>query len=110
MFRFQAYRIQACLISFDLAVVSACYVALWLVLPRPETVTLPGPGPLANGRGIEALAGTLVLWLAFSSYFRMYHSRRLDRPFADLVIIAKISIATLVVLEIGRASCRERGE
>ena len=97
MFRFQAYRIQACLISFDLAVVGACYMALWLVLPRPETGALLGA--LANGRGIEALAGTLVLWLAFSSYFRMYHSRRLDRPFADLVIIAKVSIATLVVLE-----------
>ncbi|HET9177488.1 MAG TPA: undecaprenyl-phosphate glucose phosphotransferase [Terriglobia bacterium] len=97
MFRVQAYVIQAYLVCFDLAVVSACYVALWLGLARPETGA--PQGSLANGRNIEALVVTLAIWLAFSLYFGMYHSRRLDRPFADLVIIAKISIATLVLLE-----------
>lgn len=103
MFRVQAYVIQAYLICFDLAVVSACYVAFWLGFAGSET---GDPyGPLANGRGIEALAATLVIWLAFSVYFGMYYSRRLDQPFADLLIIAKISIATLVMLEcIGRLS------
>src|SRR5690242_958490 len=94
MFRVRAYLIQACLVSFDLAVVSACYAALWLGFARTET-----GASLAVGRGIEALAAILVIWLAFSFYFGMYHSRRLDRPIADLVIIAKVSIATLVVME-----------
>lgn len=97
MFRIRAYLIQAYLICFDLAVVSACYVVVWGVL-APAEVGVHSDVRLSVGH-VETLAVTLALWLAFSFYFRMYHSKRLDRPFADLIIIAKVSIASLVVLE-----------
>ncbi|TAM84429.1 MAG: undecaprenyl-phosphate glucose phosphotransferase [Acidobacteria bacterium] len=97
MFPFRAYLIQAYLVCFDLAVIGACCVVAWLEFASTETGILPGP--LVNGSHVEALVPILVLWLAFSFYFGMYHSRRLDQPFADLVIIAKVSIASLIVLE-----------
>ncbi|HEX5413011.1 MAG TPA: undecaprenyl-phosphate glucose phosphotransferase [Terriglobia bacterium] len=96
MFRLRAYVIQAYLVCFDLAVVGACYVVVWLGFSHPQAVA-PFGLP-ANPRYIETLALTLVLWLAFSFYFGMYYSRRLGQPFADLVIIAKVSIACLVLL------------
>jgi Undecaprenyl-phosphate glucose phosphotransferase len=97
MFRVRTYLTQAYLVCFDLAVVGACYVASWRVLARPET-SVPLT-PLLNSRYVETLATTLVLWLAFSFYFGMYYSRRFDRPFADLIIIARVSISSLIVLE-----------
>ena len=97
MFHIRAYLVQAYLVCFDLAVIAACYAFSWLIFAHPEAgIHL---GPLLNDRYAETLASTLALWLVFSFYFGMYHSRRLDRPLADLMIIAKVAIATLVVLE-----------
>jgi Undecaprenyl-phosphate glucose phosphotransferase len=97
MFRVRTYLIQAYLVCFDLAVVGACYVASWRIFARLGT-DVPFIPPF-NGRYVETLAATLVLWLAFSFYFGMYYSRRLDRPISDLIIIAKVSISSLIVFE-----------
>lgn len=97
MFLVRAYLIQAYLICFDLAVIGACYVAVWGASTHAET-GVPSDA-LLRVRHVETLTAALVLWLAFSFHFEMYHSRRLDRPFADLIIIAKVSITSLIGLE-----------
>ncbi len=97
MFRVRAYLVQAYLICFDLAVISACYAAVWRVFSRAETSI--SSDALLSARHVETLAGVLALWLVFSFYFGMYRSRRLDQPFSDLIIIAKVSIASLIGLE-----------
>ena len=83
MFRLRAYLIQAYLVCFDLMVIGACYVPAWHDFSQFH---------------IESFAVTLLVWLAFSFYFGMYYSRRLGRPFEDLIIIAKVSVACMVVL------------
>jgi Undecaprenyl-phosphate glucose phosphotransferase len=97
MFRVRAYLIHAYLVCFDLAVIGTCYAAVWGVFTRAETSV--SSDALLSVRHVETLTVTLALWLAFSFYFGMYHSRRLDQPFADLIIIAKVSIASLIGLE-----------
>jgi Undecaprenyl-phosphate glucose phosphotransferase len=97
MFRVRAYLIQAYLICFDLIVMGAFYVPAWQDFSRLDR-GLPS-NPLIDDRFIKSLAVTLLVWLAFSFYFGMYHSRRLGRPFADLIIIAQVSTASMVVLE-----------
>ncbi|HKT12965.1 MAG TPA: undecaprenyl-phosphate glucose phosphotransferase [Terriglobia bacterium] len=83
MFRFRAYLIQAYLACFDLTVIGACYLFAWHDFSQFD---------------IEGLAVTLLAWLTFSFYFGMYYSRRLGKPFEDLIIIAKVSTASMVVL------------
>ena len=46
-----------------------------------------------------ALGFVLVLWIVLSAYFRLYHSRRLDSPFADAVTLFKIGLASWIALE-----------
>ena len=97
MFRLHAYLIQAYLICFDLTVIGACYFPA-----RQGFVRLDRGLPsnlLIGDRFVETLAVTLVVWLVFSFYFGMYYSRRLGRPFEDLIIIAKVSTASMVALE-----------
>ena len=97
MFRVRAYLVQAYLVCFDLAVIGACYAAVWGAFARAETNV--SSEALLSVRHVETLTVALALWLAFSFYFGMYHSRRLDQPFSDLIIIAKVSIASLIGLE-----------
>jgi Undecaprenyl-phosphate glucose phosphotransferase len=97
MFRIRAYLIQACLVCFDLLVVGACCVAAWGVSAGRDMGT-PLNYTITAERAI-AFGGILVLWLVLAFNFGMYRSRRLDRPFADLIIIAKVSFASLLVLE-----------
>jgi Undecaprenyl-phosphate glucose phosphotransferase len=88
MFRVRAYLIQTYLVCFDLAVIGACVAAAWRA----------SGGPFAAEHAVT-LMSVSVLWLAFSYYFGLYQSRRLDRPFADVLIIGKVSLASLLVLE-----------
>jgi Undecaprenyl-phosphate glucose phosphotransferase len=97
MFRLRHYLIQVYLVGFDLAIISACYVAVCAHLTRWSAESLLN-SPFKSAR-VDALATVLILWVAFSFYFGMYHSRRLDRPFADFIIIVKVSAATLITLE-----------
>jgi len=98
MFKARAYLINSCLACLDLAITAACYLGvLWGQLQ-------PGAG-LTSWRGLLntehtlALGWVLGVWLAFSFYFRLYHSRRMDSVFADLAILAKVALASLVLLE-----------
>lgn len=98
MFRVRAYLIQTYLACFDLAVIGACYITVWR---GSESRGMGAPFDHAiTSEHAVAFGGALVLWSALSFYFGIYHSRRLDRPFADLVVIAKVSIVSLVVLEV----------
>jgi Undecaprenyl-phosphate glucose phosphotransferase len=97
MFRVRTYLIQMYLVCFDLAVIGACHFASWRIFVHPET-GVPFTSQF-NSNYIESLAATIVLWLSFSFYFGMYFSRRLDKPFSDLIIIAKVTISSLIVLE-----------
>jgi Undecaprenyl-phosphate glucose phosphotransferase len=97
MFRIRAYLIQTYLACFDLAVIGICYIAVWRI-----SVGRDVEGPLhspTTAQHAAAFAGILCLWLVLSFHFGMYHSRRLDRLFADVVIIAKVSIVSLLVFE-----------
>ena len=97
MFRLRAYLIQAYLICFDLTVIGACYVAAWRNFSQADRGFRLNPS--MGDRFIENLAVTLLIWLATSFYFGTYYSRRLGQPFEDLIIIAKVSTASMIVLE-----------
>jgi Undecaprenyl-phosphate glucose phosphotransferase len=97
MFRLRAYLIQAYLVCFDLTVIGACSVAAWQDFSHFDSIFRLNPS--TGDRLIQSLAVTLLVWLTFSFYFGMYYSRRLGRPFEDLLIIAKVSMASMVVLE-----------
>ena len=46
-----------------------------------------------------AMGFVLTLWIVLSAYFRLYHSRRLDSPFADAITLLKMGLASWIVLE-----------
>ena len=98
MFRVRAYLTNTYLVCFDLAIVAACYVAVQWAEPSSGGTPPLFQDPLTRGQ-VSALGFVLLLWLALSSYFGMYRSRRLDSPFADLLILGKVALTGWVILE-----------
>lgn len=98
MFRIRAYLTNICLGCFDLALTAVCYIVV-------ATRDLHVAGQEARLQRlftrdeIVSIALVLIVWLAFSTYFGMYRSRRLDSPFADSVILLKVGFASWIVLE-----------
>jgi len=99
MFNLRIYLTNAALACFDLTITALCYIAV-----RAATANVPIP---ANGfpyfEAATSLASVLVLWIALSSYFGMYRSRRLDSPIADAFVCFKIAAAIWVVGRIADA-------
>jgi Undecaprenyl-phosphate glucose phosphotransferase len=96
MFRIRTYFTNACLVCFDLTVAALCLIAVWhweLVAPFGPTVRWN----LLNR--LLAFGFVLVFWIILSAYFRLYHSRRLDSPFADAGTLFKVGLASWVALE-----------
>lgn len=96
MFNVRVYLTNACLAVFDLAVSAVCYFAV-------------GPfGPAATPQRVEdliipdALLAAIVLagWVALSSYFGMYRSRRMDSPLADAVVVLKVGMTSWVLVQL----------
>ena len=98
MFRTRAYLTNMCLACFDLAITTCCYIGVewgefrsagnpigFQVLPARESVVI--------------LGFVLAVWVALSAYFGMYHSRRLDSPFADLVVLFKVGLVSWMIVE-----------
>jgi Undecaprenyl-phosphate glucose phosphotransferase len=96
MFDVRALVIDACLACFDMAVATVCYLTL---LHLELQTAGPGGSAVFTSERILALGWVLGVWLFLLWHFGMYHSRRLATVFADLGIIAKVSLAGLVVLE-----------
>ena len=98
MFRMRAYLTNTFLACFDLALIACCYLAVeWGEL-------ISGGGPmgfqnLLTREHMAALAFALTLWFVLCSYFGLYHSRRLDSPFVDLIIVLKVGLASWVIVE-----------
>jgi len=98
MFRIRTYLTNACLAGFDLTVTALCHIVVWqLELHRTLGPASSQPSPV-SARSL-ALGFVLLLWVALASYFRLYHSRRLDSPFADTAILLKMGLASWIVLE-----------
>lgn len=98
MFKARAYLINSCLACLDLTITAGCYLGvLWG--QTQAGAGLRGWRGLLNTEHTLALGWVLAVWLAFSSYFRLYHSRRMDSAFADLAILVKVALASLVLLE-----------
>lgn len=97
MFRLRTYLIQAYLVCFDLTVIGACYFPAWRDFSEFDRGFRLNPS--IGDRFIESLAVTLLVWVTFSFYFGMYYSRRLGGAFEDLLVIAKVATASMVVLE-----------
>lgn len=94
MFNLRVYLTNTCLACFDLVVTAACYVAVRYAVLSQSTI--------ANGNPLSVheaarLACVLILWLALSSYFGLYRSRRLDSPLADVFVIFKTGLAALAL-------------
>jgi Undecaprenyl-phosphate glucose phosphotransferase len=98
MFRVRALLTNTYLAIFDLAVTAACYLGVLALELRVQGVPATGPTLLASER-VLALGWILGVWLALLGYFGMYQSRRMAPVFADLGILAKVSVAGLIVLE-----------
>jgi Undecaprenyl-phosphate glucose phosphotransferase len=95
MFRVRTYLTNTYLVCFDLAVTAVCFLAVL----RSENGAGAAFQDLLRTGQVSVLGFALVLWLILSSYFGMYRSRRLDSPFADLLILAKVSVVAWVILE-----------
>jgi Undecaprenyl-phosphate glucose phosphotransferase len=98
MFRIRTYLTNACLACFDLCVTALCNILVRQIELRGAL----SPSPLRNLLNRDCLLTvgiSLVIWLLISAYFRLYHSRRLDSPFADAVPLLKIGLASWLVLE-----------
>jgi len=96
MFRLRAYLINAYLASFDLAITVSCFLSLsgfQLTAPWPNILRTSLPAGHLFGLGAAVL-----VWLSLSLYFGLYHSRRLDSPFADAITLCKVGFASWVVL------------
>ena len=98
MFQVRAVLINTYLAIFDLAVTGACYLGLLRLELRAQGAPVAGQALLASER-VLALGWILAVWLALLGYFGMYQSRRMATVFADLGILAKVSVAGLIVLE-----------
>src|ERR1035441_6395895 len=97
MFRIRTYLTNACLACFDLTIIALCHIAVW----QWELIETLGTQhrSLLNPDRWLALGFVSILWLALSIYFRFYHSRRLDSPFADAIILLKVGLVGWIVLE-----------
>jgi len=98
MFRLRANLINTYLVSFDFAVAMFCYFAVHrteLGSAVSQTVFQTRWTPAQ----VSVLGFVLLTWIFLSFYFGMYRSRRLDSPFADLFILAKVGFASWVILE-----------
>jgi len=98
MFKLQTYLTNACLASFDLSITVLCYILVWQVEPNSASPAGPWWNPY-NSQRFLTLGIVLLLWLSLSAYFRLYHSRRLDSPFADVAPLLKIGLASWMVME-----------
>jgi Undecaprenyl-phosphate glucose phosphotransferase len=98
MFRTRTYLTNAGLASFDLTVTALCHIAVWQLDLYGTIVWAPGRSSRVPDR-LLALGFVLILWIVLSAYFRLYHSRRLDSPFADAVTLLKVGLASWIVLE-----------
>ena len=99
MFKIRAYLTNFYLVCLDLTITAACFLAVsWGELRSAGKLTTRH----AVGGADQALALGCVLGVSLASlfYFRMYHSRRMHSVFADLVILTKASVATLVCLDV----------
>ena len=98
MFRIRTYLTNACLGCFDLTVTALCHITIWQL----ELYGTVGPAtwrqPQFPNRSL-ALGFILILWIVLSAYFGLYHSRRLDSPFADVLTLFKVGLASWIVLE-----------
>ena len=98
MFRIRTYLTNASLASFDLTLTALCHIAVWQL----DLYGTLGPTPWRHALipdRLLALGFVLILWISLSAYFHLYHSRRLDSPFADAVTILKVGLASWIVLE-----------
>lgn len=98
MFQVRAVLINTYLAIFDLAVTAACYLGLLSLELRAQEGPVSALALLASER-VLALGWILGVWLALLWYFGMYQSRRMATVFADLGILAKVAVASLLVLE-----------
>jgi hypothetical protein len=93
MFGTRACLTNLCLAAFDLALAAGCCIALQLGPAGP-----PGM-PAGRGEVIVACGFMLAVWVLLCAYFGMYHSRRLDSPFADVAILFQAGVAAWVAVE-----------
>ncbi len=98
MFRIRTYLTNFGLASFDLTVIAVCHVAVWH-MDQYGTTGHAFRGNLVIPDRLLAMGFVLTLWIVLSAYFRLYHSRRLDSPFADAITLLKIGLASWIVLE-----------
>ena len=98
MFRIRTYLTNACLACFDLTIIALCHVAVWQ-WELYETLGSSEPRSVLAPDRILALGFVLTLWITLAAYFRFYHSRRLDSPFADAAILLKVGLISWIVLE-----------
>src|SRR5215831_5533922 len=98
MFRTRAYLTNMSLACFDLVLTTSCYIAVELREFR-SIGNLFGGGVLFTREHTLTLALVLAVWVALCGYFGMYHSRRLDSPFADVIILFKIVLASWIIFE-----------
>lgn len=98
MFRIRTYLTNAGLASFDLTVTALCHIAVWHLDLHGDPGAAPWRNSLLPDR-VVALGFVLILWIVLSAYFRLYHSRRLDSPFADAITLLKVGLASWIVLE-----------
>ena len=98
MFRTRAYLTNMYLACFDLALTTSCYIAVeWWEF---RSIGNPfGRGVLFTREHTLTLTLVLAVWVALCGYFGMYHSRRLDSPFADVIILFKVALASWIVFE-----------
>jgi Undecaprenyl-phosphate glucose phosphotransferase len=97
MFKVRAYLTNVYLVSLDLTITAACFLAVsWLEL-RSAGMSPTRHGLLSADR-VLALGCVLGISLASLFYFRMYHSRRMHSVFADLAILTKASLMSLIFL------------
>src|SRR3989442_5425001 len=98
MFRTRAYLTNMYLACFDLALTTSCYIAVeWWEF---RSIGNPfGRGVLFTREHTLTLALVLAVWVALCGYFGMYHSRRLDSPFADVIILFKVALASWIIFE-----------
>jgi Undecaprenyl-phosphate glucose phosphotransferase len=85
MFRIQAYVTNAILVGIDLALAILCLLWAWhLNFPVQKFPT---------SSGHLAFLGILLLsWVVLAAHFNLYHSRRMDSPFADAGTLVKASL------------------
>ena len=97
MFKVRALLINSCLALFDLSVTAFSFFAV-LNAEGARLGLEPGSRSILTPEHLLALGGVIVVWMASLAYFDMYRSRRMESPFADLTILFKAALASLVVL------------